>query len=163
MRGDRFEAGRGTQARARFGVRSAVVTAIVVATVTSSGCMAGWRSAKAPPLPDFGTSQWHLVQFNHLPPVPANVAQRPWLHFDNKVSRFDGSSGCNRISGPYDRNATYLHFGNTVSTAMACSDTALTRQDAEFKAALKNVDRYYITGDTLTLAIGADAVALLSR
>ncbi|HEY4219460.1 MAG TPA: META domain-containing protein [Gemmatimonadaceae bacterium] len=164
MRVESFEAVRGTRVRSRFvGVRSAVVTAIVVATVTVSGCVAGWRSPKPPPPPNIGTSQWHLVQFNHLAAVPANMAQRPWLQFDDKTKHFDGSGGCNRLSGPFTRTDTYLHFGNTVSTAMACSDAAVNQQEADFKAALRNVDRYWLNGDTLTLGVGADAVAMFTR
>jgi heat shock protein HslJ len=145
-------------------VGAALVAAVIALAVGSaSGCVAGWRSAPPPPLPDFTTAQWHLAMLNHEPAVPAAAANRPWLEFNDKASRFEGSTGCNSISGPYDRNATYLRFGKMISTAMACSDAAVNQQEQAFKFALQNVDRYEIRGDSLFLSVGADAVALLVR
>ena len=156
----------------RFGRSSAkvrqvlVVTALALASVSASGCLSGWRgwrSGPSLPSPNLTAAQWHLATLNHLPAVPGDAADRPWLRFNDKAKTFAGSAGCNSISGPYTHKGTTLHFGRTISTARACTDAALNQQEQAFKFALQNVDRYDIRGDTLILSVGADAVAYLGK
>jgi heat shock protein HslJ len=115
------------------------------------------------PTPNLTTAQWHLATLNHAPAVPADAANRPWLQFNDKAKTFQGSGGCNSISGPYTRSAALMHFGRMISTARACTDAAVNQQEQAFKFALQNVDRYEVRADTLVLSVGADAVAYLSR
>lgn len=48
-----------------------------------------------------------------------------------------GYSGCNRFSGPYEKLASGMRFGNLVSTRMAC-DPARTELETAFLEALKS-------------------------
>ncbi len=161
-RGDRF-------GRPPAKVRAALVAAVVVLLcVTATACTSGWRGWSAwrsSPVPtvDLTTAQWRLAMLNHLPAVPADAANRPWLRFNEKAKNFQGSGGCNSISGPFTQKGESLHFGRMISTERACTDAALNQQEQAFKFALQNVDRYEVRGDTLILSVGADAVAYLSR
>ncbi|MDF7031633.1 META domain-containing protein, partial [Escherichia coli] len=48
-----------------------------------------------------------------------------------------GYSGCNRFSGPYEKLASGMRFGNLVSTRMAC-DPARMELETAFLEALKS-------------------------
>jgi heat shock protein HslJ len=97
---------------------------------------------------------WHLVELNGKSAIPADVARRPWLRFDGAQHRAEGSGGCNRTAGPYTVKGSALHFGNMISTKMACVDTAVNRQEQMLFDALQRADRYDIHRDTLTLQGG---------
>jgi putative lipoprotein len=144
---------QGALARIRF--------ILSVGVLSAAGCVTGWRSTKAPPLPNIGTAEWRVVELNHQPVAQSTDAARAWLKFDDKAKHVEGSGGCNRVSGPFTRDAQYLHFGKLISTMMACTDTGVNSQDQQFHEALQHIDRYDLRSDTLALSVGADRVAML--
>jgi heat shock protein HslJ len=95
--------------------------------------------------------EWHLVELNGQAAVPRDPARRPWLRFDDSKHRVEGSGGCNRTSGPYTVKGSALHFGDLISTKMACIDTGVGRQEQMLFDALERTDRFDIQRDTLTL------------
>jgi putative lipoprotein len=105
---------------------------------------------------------WHLVDVRGQPAVPADVAKRPWLHFDDS-SRVFGSGGCNRTTGRYVLTGTSVRIGPMAATQMACVDSALTRQEDQFFSALDSVDGVAIRGDTLVLSRGSERLATMAR
>jgi len=105
---------------------------------------------------------WHLVDIRGQAAVPADVAKRPWLHFDDS-SRVFGSGGCNRTTGGYTLSGTSIRIGPLAATKMACLDTALTRQEDQFLSVLDTVDRVAITGDTLVLSKGSERLVTMRR
>jgi heat shock protein HslJ len=105
---------------------------------------------------------WHLVDVRGQPAVPADVAKRPWLHFDDS-SRVFGSGGCNRATGGYTLSGTSIRIGPLAATKMACLDTALTRQEDQFLSTLDAVDRVETRGDTLVLSKGSERLVTMAR
>ena len=65
-------------------------------------------------------------------------------------NRVEGFGGCNGFGGTYEtKNNFNISFSSMIGTMMACPklDT-----ENEFFNVLKNVDNYYVTGDTLSLS-----------
>jgi heat shock protein HslJ len=66
-------------------------------------------------------------------------------------ARADGSTGCSSFGGTHERAGDRLTFGRLVTTLMACTDPALSRQEQRFLQILASVDRASAVGDRLTL------------
>ncbi|MFT3851268.1 MAG: META domain-containing protein [Ilumatobacteraceae bacterium] len=67
---------------------------------------------------------------------------------DGSVS---GNAGCNNFNGSVTVDGDSLTFGPLASTMMACTKDALTQQETDFLAALKNTASFSARGDTVTL------------
>ena len=104
-----------------------------------------------------GDGEWRLVELGGSAAVagegPAGAAS---LRFAADSGRVTGSTGCNRLAGPYTVDGESLRFGALVSTRMACVDPARQRQEADFMRALEGTRRHAVAGDTLAL-LGDDA------
>lgn len=75
-----------------------------------------------------------------------------------------GSAGCNSYGGEYVVSGTSLMFKNLLSTMMACTDTRLMDQEQQFLNALRNADRFQVSGDLLTIYYNnGEAVMTLTR
>lgn len=107
-----------------------------------------------------GDGSWRLFELDGSPALTtADTIRSPYLRFDEHEMRVSGAGGCNRLSGPYTRSESTLHFGALVMTRMACADNAMNRQESQFGAALQAIDRFAISRDTLTLYAGSTARA----
>ena len=97
---------------------------------------------------------WQLVSIRSQPMAQDTDAQRgAHLQFDGK--RVDGSGGCNRISGSYQRSGHTLRLGPLVATRMACIDPARSIIETDFLAALQETRQYSLAGgNRLTLLDG---------
>ena len=106
-----------------------------------------------------GDAEWRLVELGGRAAVagegPAGGAH---LRFAADSGRVTGSTGCNRLAGPYTLDGDRLRFGTLVSTRMACVDPARQRQEGDFMRALEATRRHAVAGDTLAL-LGDDADA----
>lgn len=96
--------------------------------------------------PGFEDAAWRLAEMDGKT-VPAGPREA-YLHFDSASGRVSGSSGCNRIAGPYRRDGSGLTLGPLASTRMACPDGAA---EARFLAALERTAGYRQDGRRLTL------------
>lgn len=76
----------------------------------------------------------------------------PTLQLDGK--RASGNAGCNRYGGAYLAREGYLRFGAMTSTLMAC-DPALLSQESRYLKLLGQVRGFTLSGNTLTLLVGA--------
>lgn len=74
------------------------------------------------------------------------------LNFIPRDKRYNGSGGCNRISGNYDiRSNNRISFGEPTGTRMSCNDQAF---EDNFLSLLKRVDRFTIENDMMVLKDG---------
>jgi heat shock protein HslJ len=102
---------------------------------------------------------WRLVELNGQPALPGPSQNAAQLRFEGDSSRVTGSTGCNRLTGPYTKDGASLRFGPSITTRMACADPRLNEQEARFVAALQATERHQIERDTLTLLGYAGALA----
>lgn len=99
-----------------------------------------------------GDRDWRLTELHGQPAVPSEDSSRDaMLHFEADSGRVYGSSGCNRLTGPYTSSGDTLTFGALASTRMACMDERVNQQENEFLAALGSTRSYRMSGDTLIL------------
>lgn len=101
------------------------------------------------------TWQW---QGTVTPVEKINVTQpeRYTLYFDEKgrvQARFD----CNRGGGAYQISEGKLSFGALMSTRMACPEDSL---DYTYMKQLKDVNSFFLEGDSLYLELPADSGTL---
>ena len=75
----------------------------------------------------------------------------PMIDINVKDKSFNGSSGCNSISGKFTINESYIAFDkNIISTKMACTNN----YEKSFLAALVKINRYSLTKNELELGQG---------
>src|SRR5688572_9762022 len=68
-----------------------------------------------------GDGEWRLVELGGSAAVAGEgPAGAPFLRFAADSGRVSGSTGCNRLAGPYTADGEALRFGALVSTRMAC-------------------------------------------
>ena len=106
--------------------------------------------------------RWRLVELEEQPSISGGGAREPHLRFsaENRVS---GATGCNTLGGGYEIAGERLRFGDLFSTKMACIEDDRMAQETRFVRALDRVDRFAVSGDTLTLFAGESAVARFVR
>lgn len=134
-------------------------TALLVAALTS-GCGSG-ISLDEPiegPL-------WRLEQLGDQPIPPGNDPQRDaQLQFESN-GRLNGSGGCNRVSGAFERSGYSLRLSQLASTRLACVDPARSASETQFFAALQATASYRLEGPSrlALLDAGGRTIATLGR
>jgi len=104
--------------------------------------------------------RWRLVELEGEPALTGGGAREPHLIFSrDSVDRVGGATGCNSMGGRYTAEGERIRFADLFSTKMACVEEERMRQETRFVGALGRVDRYAISGDTLTLSEGGTVVA----
>jgi heat shock protein HslJ len=104
---------------------------------------------------------WRLTELDGRPSAGAGGDREPHLRFAEDSARVTGSTGCNRLTGPFTRDGATLRFGAVATTRMACVDSLLNQREQAFLAALGRTERYEVAGDTLTLIGSAGPLARL--
>lgn len=102
------------------------VVAVVLAVLTLQACKTS--QAGIDPVAALN-GEWNIIELNGSILVPAEDQPHPYLGFNADDRRFYGSSGCNRIMGPYmlgSRNK--LSFGKVGMTMMMCPDMTLEQE-----------------------------------
>lgn len=121
-------------------------TATAAGSVTASSALQGPR--------------WRLIELEGQPALSGGGAREPHLIFSrDSVDRVGGATGCNSMGGRYTAEGDRIRFSDLFSTKMACIEEERMRQETRFVGALGRVDRYAISGDTLTLSEGGTVVA----
>jgi heat shock protein HslJ len=105
---------------------------------------------------------WRLVELEGQPSIAGGGAREPHLRFAEE-NRMSGATGCNTLGGRYERTSERLRFDGLFSTKMACIEEDRMAQETRFMRALEGVDRFAVSGDTLTLFRGESAVARFVR
>jgi heat shock protein HslJ len=111
----------------------------------------------SPTTPAFGGTVWRLTHLGNKPVTSINAKVSPTLIFDVKASRFSGSGGCNRISGPYTQKGESLTFGAVLATRMACPGGIMS-VETELTKVLEQVKAWRMAGRTLQLMDGRSRV-----
>ena len=112
-----------------------------------------------PPASPLENITWRLVELNGQPALPDPNQTTVQLRFEGDSGRVTGSTGCNRLTGPYTKDGASLRFGPAITTRMACADPRLNEQEQRFVAALQATERHQIERDTLTLFSSTGPVA----
>tara|TARA_R110000737_G_scaffold2923_6_gene8547 strand:- start:10962 stop:11477 length:516 start_codon:yes stop_codon:yes gene_type:complete len=89
---------------------------------------------------------------------------RLWIRFEGK-SWMSGSSGCNQLSGSYERRGIDgLQISKVASTRKHCPQPQGTmQQESRFLHILSNTDAYHAEPDTLTLSTNAVTMLTFTR
>lgn len=97
----------------------------------------------------------------HAVPAGTDAPAAPHLVFDAAQGRVTGSTGCNRLFGPYTATGTRLRLGPLSTTRMACP---APNPEPELLAALSAPDLSYRLGlDELTLLQGTTVLVVLRQ
>jgi heat shock protein HslJ len=108
---------------------------------------------------------WILARISDTPALPEGL---PHLKFAPDPARVTGSTGVNRLSGPYTLNGKSLKFGPMAVTKMAATSDDRSEQESRLLTALGKVDRFESdkgtlvlkgSGETLTFRMAADEAA----
>lgn len=93
---------------------------------------------------------WKLVTLNGDPVKVAERQREAHLIFAKDEARVSGSTGCNRVMGPFEADGSKLHFGNLISTRMACLGGGMELEQ-KFLQTLTKVESYRISGSHLEM------------
>lgn len=85
--------------------------------------------------------EWNIIEINGSAVVPGTGKDFPYMGFDASTGQVYGNSGCNRMSGSFDRSAKpgELDLSAIAGTRMMCPDMTLEQNVLN---ALKNVKGY---------------------
>jgi putative lipoprotein len=108
--------------------------------------------------PKLHGTYWSLVELNGSRAAPGMGRTQPYIRLHCEQGRFEGSSGCNGVTGTYLLERTALQFNPSATTLMMCPQ-ALMEQEQGLIAALKATSSYKIEGDMLELSNGTAVVA----
>jgi len=108
--------------------------------------------------PKLHGTYWSLVELNGKPAVPGMGGTQPYIRLHREQGRFEGSSGCNGVTGTYLVEQSALQFSPSATTLMMCPQ-ALMEQEQGLISALKATASYEITDNTLELSNGTSVVA----
>jgi len=116
-----------------------------------------------PDPPDSGLTKthWVLTALGDQVASPGVQQRDVDMVLDPEETRVSGFSGCNRFSGGYALNEDRLGFTALASTRMACPEGM--EQEQRFLAALGQVARFILSGDSLALYSADDRLLLRFR
>jgi putative lipoprotein len=113
---------------------------------------------RAPARPDapLTDTYWKLTSIGADAYQHESDQDEPHLKFDAGAGTVSGQTGCNSFTGGFETSGDSLQLGNLAVTMRACiSGMEIERA---YLDKLGAVDRYGISGDTLTLYAGDDPV-----
>jgi len=118
--GGTASAGRGGGARtvtARAARAARIARALALAAALLGCASGGSAIAGEGAIEDV---EWRLLRLADGPVAIARGAGAPSLLLESASRRATGSGGCNRFTGPYERDGASLRFGALAATKMAC-------------------------------------------
>ena len=99
--------------------------------------------------PLFGR-RWSLTEVNGV----AVRTTKPYIELDRQAKRFTGDSGCNRISGGFEIDGSYLKLSRIITTRRACLDSADQQVETDYLKGLEQTARFQVRDDTLRFSAG---------
>ena len=102
-------------------------------------------------------TNWKLVQVNGKPAVVAEGSEAH-LFLERKGGAFQGSTGCNQMTGTYIASEGALQFTPGGLTMKMCPPPVMEQEQA-LLAAIKATTNYRIDGDALELLNGTQPLA----
>jgi heat shock protein HslJ len=133
---------------------------LLLALAGLTACSTAGSGSAATPLEN---TDWRLVELDGRPALGTASERAAQLRFVADSGRVVGSTGCNRLSGSYERTGASLRFGPAITTKMACLDPQMNQQEVAFIAAIDATERHEVAGDTLTLLGRAGPVARFTK
>ena len=101
---------------------------------------------------DLVETHWRLTEVDGKPVPDQGGSRKPHLFLAREGARVSGFSGCNTLSGTYQRSSgDGLLFGPVAMTRMACLSPEANAVEAGLMKGLDQVARYRIVGTTLEL------------
>jgi heat shock protein HslJ len=94
-----------------------------------------------------GTRQWTLTGLNGS----AIGYTKAYMELDSHQTKFSGHTGCNRMFGAVAIRGSEIAFSNVGTTRMACVEAKDQRTETGFLTALRTVDHFRLSGNTLEL------------
>jgi heat shock protein HslJ len=73
--------------------------------------------------------------------------------------QLSGNAGCNNYSGPYELDGESISIGPLAVTKMACTSDELSKQEADYLAALDLATSFTVTGNRLDLLRDGGTIA----
>jgi putative lipoprotein len=104
------------------------------------------------------STHWTATELSGKKVPPAEGRQAAYLQFSAEGHRITGSTGCNRLTGTYEKTEKSLKFNPIATTMMACIGPAVD-QEENFKSALGQTSRFLIIKDMLVLMNGQAVLA----
>ena len=139
-------------------MKSKLILMLALGLGLGLGCAANPERADAPPTT--GKSVVELADVKWSAQVVADMVmlndRQPFIIFagDGNIT---GNASCNSFFGTYEASGASLKITIGGMTRMACADP-VTKQEQLFMTTLRQVDRYEIAGDVLTLLSGESSV-----
>ncbi len=116
-------------------------------------------SPKLAPDHNWDMKRWTLYELKTVPVQLSGTEKDANLLFVPAQQQFNGTGGCNRISGSYAISKKgKISFSNVVSTKMMCGDQAF---EDRFLEVLNEVDGYAMEGTSMLLKKGKEVVMRL--
>ncbi|MDP9900288.1 META domain-containing protein [Variovorax ginsengisoli] len=121
-------------------------SAIVLAATTLLAACAASVSLDEP----IEGRDWRLTRVGTQPVALGGDPQRDaQVRFDG--ARVSGFSGCNQLTGDYERSGNRLKIGPLAATRMACTDPTRNAMESSFVGALQGTASYSLLGRQLSL------------
>lgn len=116
-------------------------------------------SPKLAPDHNWDMKRWTLYELKTVPVQLSGTEKDANLLFVPSQKQFNGTGGCNRISGNYEiAKRGSIKFSNVVSTKMLCTDQ---RFEDRFLEVLNEVDGYEVENNRMLLKKGKEIVMRL--
>ena len=131
-----------------------ILWSLLCLAAITTGCATGLRQ----PSDELTGVVWRLAEIDGAPALtsPARPGRDAQIRLVADSARVTGSTTCNSMFGRYEApGGGRLRFVQLGSTKMACVEPARAQQEQRFMSALQAVDRFTVTGDTLTLFEGS--------
>ena len=133
---------------------------LLLAATALAACSPGY-SAGGGSDADLVGPEWRLIEAGGV--AAAGGERAPYMTVSQGGDRVEGSTGCNRFSGPIEVADGALQMGPLVMTRMACAEPAMNAQEGRVIAALEAADGHRVEGDVLLLLDGDAVVARFER
>jgi len=136
-----------------------LVGGVVLAAAAAACASGGGASPASTPAVKLEDTNWELVTIGGAP-LPEGIKRPPSLKLEAAEGKVVGFAGCNRLFGAYSVDGPKLRLSPLGTTKMACVGPAMDLEK-RFLEALERATSYSISGDTLTLSAGDQALATL--
>ena len=123
---------------------------VIILSVHCSAKLAGDRG--------WGEQRWVLVEMKGVPVQQSGGRNDAFIRFNVPERRFNGNGGCNQMSGNYTLDGKEIHFGEVLSTKMACADIEF---ETAFLSTLNSVEKYEMKGNDLLLKKNKEILLVL--
>ena len=118
-------------------------------------------SPKLSPDHNWAEGSWLLTELKEVPvQIGGDMKKNAHLEFRPSAKTYEGFGGCNKISGSYTIGDGKIKFIASSAKHAPCPDVPF---EATFLSLLKDVDRYNLKGNVMTLKDGNKTVIKLER